>query len=654
MTSDTILPPTEETVVQPMRWPPPGLGRIQGDLWIVARKMAVVATVLVVPLLIVLILPHSPYGLGPLGEAWWITLLTTLLGLALFVDAVVTLVRFLSRVRRALAEGYTRHVVALVVSDRDRDNGFLLQGVNAFSTLRDTERRTLGRLRFLAPLFYLVGAGWFVIGFGVLVLLAAQGVVALAGVGFGTVAPAAFIWFFGLVLRATEGTIVYKARESWHREDWAEDLARHEIDAWQDGSEERGFVAEGASVRGTPAWPRIAMVAALVGCFVAAIPAMTLVPASSLGSVLASIGAWSYEGTLRRWSEAEAYRPYRVEADSSVSAVEAGELLHVIARAGYPPRGAPEIRDPVRIIDEPWIEPGAPAGFRPEATPYWTDTIWVWVERGLTDEESEYLRRVADHPARADFSRLASAPRLDFVRASYVLPFEEDLTFFELPFPRISGVRSAANSHLALAALQASVGRTAEAERAVREVISVGFLLGDEAPTLIANLVGALLARRGGDALVRVVALSGDADRAAAIEESARAAEAVAERMSVIGDPTPGGEEYLERLPVLAEDPRAPRGLRWEAMHLVTVFSPCANLRRVVFGPDEEYEAWVSRVHTSLVRYESEEALFDVSIRGIAPTVEPGLLTRVLSVAMGGGSRPGSCAQVLSALPEMQ
>lgn len=69
----------------------PGLGRIQDDLWIVARKMAAVAIVLVVPLM-VLTFPQSPYGLGPLGEAWWLTLLTTVLGVALFTEATVALV----------------------------------------------------------------------------------------------------------------------------------------------------------------------------------------------------------------------------------------------------------------------------------------------------------------------------------------------------------------------------------------------------------------------------------------------------------------------------------------------------------------------------------------------------------------------------------
>lgn len=651
--SDATLPPTEGTPVQPMRWPPPGLARIQGDLWIVARKMAIVASVLVVPLLIVLSVPHSPYGLGPLGEAWWLTLLTTIIGVALFTDAVVSLVRFIRRVRRALAEGYTKHVVALIVSDRDRDNGFLLQGVAAFSTLRGSERRTLGRLRFLAPLCYLMGATWFVGGFGVLLFMAARGWVTPTGLGFGTAAPAAFIWFFGLVLRATEGTLSYRARESWHPEEWAEDLVRHEIEAWQSASEERGFVPAGASVRGAPAWPTLALVGLIVGAFAAVIPAMTLVPASSVGAVFSAIGGWSYDRTLRRGAVAEAYRPYVVPVDSSVTAVQAGEFLHSLARAGYGAHDAEQFREPARVYDEPWMVEGAPEGFRPEAPPYWSDTIWTWVERGLTPEETAYLRDVADHPAREDFSRLASAADLDLVGAYYRLPFGEGDTFFSLPIPRTAGMRSAANTHLAEAALHAAAGRHDEARRTVREVISVGFLLSDAAPSLISNLIGAILVQTGGDALGNAMRVAGDTEAEAALAASVQAAERAADRMSVAASPTPGGTAYLQRLPEVAEDVRALPGLRWEAAHLVTVFSPCANLRRVVFGPDDEYFAWMDRVRSSLVRFPSEEAYFEVAMRGIAPMAEPSFFSRFVAMAMGGASSQGSCAQVAAALPSL-
>ncbi|NNF13711.1 MAG: hypothetical protein HKN72_10820 [Gemmatimonadetes bacterium] len=651
--SDATLPTTEGTPVQPMRWPPPGLARIQGDLWLVARKIAIVASILVVPLLIVLSVPHSPYGLGPLGEAWWLTLLTTIIGVALFTDAVVSLVRFIRRVRRALAEGYTKHVVALVVSDRDRDNGFLLQGVHAFSVLSATERRTVGRLRFLAPLSYLVGGTWFVGGFGVLLFLSARGWVTPTGLGFGTAAPAAFIWFFGLVLRATEGTLAYRAKESWHPEEWAEDLARHEIEAWQAASEERGFVQPGASVRGTPAWPTLALVGVLVGAFAAVIPAMTLVPASSVGAVFSSIGGWSYERTLQRGAVAEAYRPYVVEVDSSMTALQAGELLHSLARAGYGAHDADQFREPTRVYDEPWMVEAAPEGFRTEAPPYWSDTIWTWVERGLTPDQAAFLTEAADHPARGDFSRLAAASDLDLVGAYYRLPFDESDTYFSLPIPRTAGMRAAANTHLAEAALHAAAGRHEEAQQTIREVISVGFLLTDAAPSLIANLVGAILVQSGGDALGSAMRLAGDDQAEASLAASVQAAERAAERMSAAVSPTTGGTEYLQQLPEVAEDIRALPGLRWEAAHLVTVFSPCANLRRVVFGPDDDYYGWMDRVRSSLVRFPSEEAYFDVAMRGIAPLVEPSFFARFVVMAMGRASSQGSCAQVAAALPSL-
>lgn len=651
--SDATLPPNEGTPVQPMRWPPPGLARIQGDLWIVARKTAIVASVFVVPLLIVLSVPHSPYGLGPLGEAWWLTLLTTIIGVALFTDAVVSLVRFIRRVRRALAEGYTKHVVALVVSDRDRDNGFLLQGIHAFSVLSATERRTVGRLRFLAPLCYLVGATWFVAGFGVLLFLAARGWVTPTGLAFGTTAPAAFVWFFGLVLRATEGTLAYRAKEAWHPEEWAEDLTRHEIEAWQAASEDRGFVRAGASVRGSPAWPTVALVGIVVGAFAAVIPAMTLVPASSVGAVFSAIGGWSYERTLRRGALAEAYRPYVVEIDSSVTATQAGELLHSLARAGYGSHEVGHFREPLRAYDEPWMTEGALEGFRVEAPPSWSDTIWTWVERGLTPDQAEYLREVSDHPAREDFARLATASALDMVGTYYRLPFDESETFFSLPIPRTAGIRAAANTHLAEAALHAAAGRHEEARRTVREVISVGFLLTDGAPSLLTNLVGAILIQTGGDALGNAMRVAGDGQAVASLEASVSAAERAADRMSVAVSPAPGGTAYLQRLPEVAEDTRAPPGLRWEAAHLVTVFSPCANLRRVVFGPDEEYYAWMDRVRSSLVRFPSEEDYFEVAMRGITPVAEPGFLSRLVVMAMGGASSQGSCARVAATLPSL-
>ena len=75
--------------------PPPGLGRIKGDLWIVVRKLGVAAGVFVLPLLALLTVPEQEPGLGPLGDAWWVTVVTSLVGIGLFADGVVALVRLL-------------------------------------------------------------------------------------------------------------------------------------------------------------------------------------------------------------------------------------------------------------------------------------------------------------------------------------------------------------------------------------------------------------------------------------------------------------------------------------------------------------------------------------------------------------------------------
>ncbi|MDX1646055.1 MAG: hypothetical protein R3304_02830 [Longimicrobiales bacterium] len=618
----------------------------------VARKMAFVAAILVLPLLVTLTLPQTPYGLGPFGEAWWITLLTTVLGVAIFADAVVTLVRFLSRVRRALRKGYTGHVIALVVSDREQEHGFLLQGMGPFTPLAEKERKTVALLRFLTPFSYLLAASWFVLGFGVLILLAARGWVSVSGVGFGTVAPAALIGFSGLVLRGTEGTLSYRAREAWHPEDWEEDLARHEIEAWRAVADERELIPADAST-GSGLWSRILAVSVIVGAFLVALPVMTFVPAASIGAIFTSFGGWGYHRPLQRRAEAEAYRSYRLEGDGSLSAIEAGELVQSLAFAGRDEALARELSPPATEYPDPWLPEDMPERVRAAGASYWTDTLWSRVELGLSSEESEYLRRVVEHPGHAGLSRLARATSVDLVGAYYALPFGDDETLFSLPLVHVAGLRTAADAHLGRAAYLASQGRHEEAEEAVREVISVGLLLADEAALLMANLVGTVLVRRGGVALGNALELRGDTEAAEALRTGARSAQAAATTMMVGREERPTGQAFLERLPEIAEDPHAPLGMRWDMVHVVRVLSPCANLRRVVFGPDDDYYAWLDRVRSSLVRYESEEAFFELILRGIAPLGEPGLVSRMLAVPMGGLATQGSCAQVLAAMPEL-
>ena len=77
----------------------------------------------------------------------------------------------------------------------------------------------------------------------------------------------------------------------------------------------------------------------------------------------------------------------------------------------------------------------------------------------------------------------------------------DGMTVLELPWPRYGAVRSAGLAKVAHAAVAMSRGRADEAERSLHELISAGFLLVDEGPTLVDNLMGIALVNMGGDAL---------------------------------------------------------------------------------------------------------------------------------------------------------
>ena len=90
--------PLEKTADEAnLRWPPPGLERLQGDVWNVVRSGTLAALILVFPLLLSISLEQDFWSLGPLGSAWWVILITTGVGLGLVLEAFVTLVRLLRR-----------------------------------------------------------------------------------------------------------------------------------------------------------------------------------------------------------------------------------------------------------------------------------------------------------------------------------------------------------------------------------------------------------------------------------------------------------------------------------------------------------------------------------------------------------------------------
>ena len=112
----------------PLRWPPPGLERLQGDLWIIIQTSTLAALILVFPLLLAVSVEQPFWSPGTLGSAWWIILITIGLGTGFLLESMVTLTRLLRRSRKAVERGYAWKTVAHV-AEPVNDNGTLF-GIN--------------------------------------------------------------------------------------------------------------------------------------------------------------------------------------------------------------------------------------------------------------------------------------------------------------------------------------------------------------------------------------------------------------------------------------------------------------------------------------------------------------------------------------------
>lgn len=632
-----------------LSWPPPGLGRLQGDLWQIIKETGLGSLLLVLPLLWAVASQQEFWSLGPFGASWWVILLTSAVGLAILVNGFVDLFRLFRRAARATDRGYGWITVALVAVDSQRDAGFLLQGARAYSVLEPAERRRLILSRLGAGAAYLVAVFWLPVGFALGVLLAARGTLGPSGLSLFTLAPAALLLVGGLLLRVADTRTVRRAKRTWFQQPWSQDLAEDEVGSWnRTFREKRQSPVPDTGASETGRRFRLGAAVVLGLALLVFVPSLTLVFTTAAGPVMASVSVPGFSATQRRAATVEAYRRYMLPADSSISAQRAGELLHTLTFAGVDREPMDLELPPETRYDEPWIPDlrGGPTGIFPAR---WSEDLMARTGDGLSAEETAFLRDVADHPALDDVRELARAPSLDVGRARWTLPFPEGTTFLELPIPKMSAIRQASWAMVGSAALATAEGRLDDAERTLRELISVGFLLGDHAPTILDNLIGFMLVNTGGEALENFYAATGRSEEAEALRWARISTERTS-RMARIGVGS-DLEGTLRQVPSVVENPDGIRGLRWEYFALMNTLAPCLNSHKMVFGPGLEYEEWVERARRNLVRWPSEDALFELSRNGYYVGQDgddrSGILGTVLGLTLGGRGETGSCASFL-------
>ena len=597
-----------------LSWPPPALESIHGKLWPTIAVLAFADVVLVPPLLLSLG-THQPIGsLGPFGDAFWVPLATTFLGTLILVAGLWRLARLLRGARAAARAGHARRTILMVLADAPRDTGFLLTGGRACASLGPTERDTILAARIVTAGLSLAA-----------VLLAPAGLSFSILLGRLTIAGGIYLWRLtlwlplalcaGAVLSAGAArALAASAKRKGAGAGAADGALRTAVTEWNATlSAQR---PDRASRVGKPARPRVfglGAAGALVLAVLVVIPVAALVVAGTIGSILASIATPNLSNTRARFAAAEPLRRFVLEPDTSISPEAAGQALHALLSVG--PRNAeqrtPELT-PVRSYAEPWF-PADSARAPSLRGASWVDSLFARPAR--TAAQSAYVRRMAAHPAHAEFHTVARAQVADVLGTRYALPFGPGVTMINLPIPSFGSIRLGARAHLARAALALSDGRPAQAEQGVREVISVGFRLIDDGPTLMDNLIGAVLVGMGGDALEDFYKSTGRTREAETLEWVRAEARKAAER-AVSGEARWTAEAGFRALPGIVLDSTQARGLRWEFFGWTSVFAPCANIKALAFGPGEDYDQWLESARAGLVRRPSDEALLDLMLRG--------------------------------------
>jgi hypothetical protein len=610
------------------RWPPPGLERMRGDLWSVVVRSGLAGVFLVLPLLFVTTYPQDLATLGPFADAWWVTPALATVGLAFAVDAFVRLARLLRRARRAVERGYDARTVLKVAADRRMDMGFLMQGARHFSVLDRPAREVLLTLRILTPTLHAAAGIWMCLALALGLIVAARGWIGPGMLATVTLAPAAVLHLFASVTGLTEEARVRRARRVWHGRAWEDDLDPGRVREWEEvahGPSRAG--AEEAAAASVRALGRFS-VATSIGAAIVFVPVLLLLPATAIGPGLARVSIPEIQAIQRRAAELEAYRAYRVPPDPSVTPGEAGRLLQNLAYVGSDEPVPPgELEPPLRIA-APWL-PDAGGG-NPSGIPVgrWHESLLVVTASTPSPELRAYLASIASHRSRADLSRLAGAQRLDAAVARWDDPSTARPHVARVPAPMLAGLREGAHAHVAAAAYALDQGRPVEAETLLRELISVGFLLADQGPTLADNVVGQDMIREGGLALEQFFGLIGRDTQVKELVGARASAKRTAERIQVPGH---GSSEALARmLPEIVLNPVTVRGLAWESFALMATLAPCMNLNRMVFGPGDGYGDFVAAAREALVRWPSEEALFERASKGF---------TR--AAGGSGGFRPG-------------
>lgn len=335
----------------------------------------------------------------------------------------------------------------------------------------------------------------------------------------------------------------------------------------------------------------------------------------TVGTVMASRQvSWlpDFANTESRMAIAEVARPYALPRDGTMTADEAGVALFRLEPDVRPDPTGFRYRDVGQDVEYPWrdvaLPPGSFATAQSSPAPGLpaSNKIILAVRSGFSAQERSILRGIATAPFWSAYDQAVRAPQVDVLGGRLVVPFDNpDAVADMIPIARFASTKELAYASVSRAAWHLAEGRRAEAEAAIRSVISHGFVLIDYGTFQIDRLIGAVIVGIGRDALRQYYTVIGDPRAAALVVETERAASSPTDG---IYSP-PAGASYIGRrnfVRGIVWDPATPPAVVFELGLRGLNAATCSSARELVLGPGPETRAAYARVERDVARFPSE------------------------------------------------
>ncbi len=604
-----------------IEWPPPGLEALHGKLAQLTKAMAVGSALFAFSALGMITYGPRMSSVLTSGGTLILTVLVAV-GLMTLVAAGYQVARVGLVLQRAARYGFGWLTLAEVMADHRGDTGTLTAGAREYASVIPATRNVLRKRRVVAGVTLLAAAA---IPVPALVILIALGSRDLVGPSFGAlfvVGPSLALLAVGLLALRTEWDSLREVRQSFHKERHVVGDDEAVVQAWYESFEagRRGqTLGRGPSDRPMVRWT--AMTVFALGLTVSVLVATPFVVVGFIGPAIWQIMIPKFSNTEARARIAEVARVYALPHDSSITPLAAGQALLTLSTAGavYTPDAYG--RPPARQLDNPFLPGGSNpiSGGSYVPRPWVLDTIMMRAVDGFNPEETEFLEQIAAHPGFVEFALMARAPAYDWIDARLALPLPDDYMAVQVPLPKYFPIRDAAYARVLTAALELSKGREREAELALREVVSFGFQMLDNAPFLMGSLIGMVTAGIGRSALEDFFVATGRESEARSLKASYDSVLNILEEIEVAEAQTGAAEgvpsmtELQRNMLTIVQDSTRLRGLRWELLGVLG-FAPCTNLQELIFGSRRDIEEALERARSDLARLPGEKAFFELRV----------------------------------------